>query len=88
MGSKRKLSAQILDVICSRHKNITDFYDLFYEWVEQQNYPVYMSEYDAPIKEIYAFKRLSTLSSNNNKKKTIEKLYWNGKGEINKTELF
>ena len=29
MGSKRKLASEILYKITNRHKNITDFYDLF-----------------------------------------------------------
>ena len=30
----------------------------------------------------------STLSATNNSKKTIEKLYWNGKGNVRQTKLF
>lgn len=60
----------------------------FYEWANDINYPVYISEYTAPFNEIHAFKHRSSLSSTNNKKQTIEKIFWNGKGEIIKNTLF
>ena len=63
-------------------------YDAFYQWVNDCHYPVYISEYDAPFNEIHAFTHRSSLSATNNKKKTIEKLYWNGKGNVNQTKLF
>lgn len=63
-------------------------YDSFYGWVEDCPYPVYISEYSAPFEEVHAFKHRSSLSATNNKKKTIEKIFFNGKGIINKTELF
>ena len=51
-------------------------------------HPVYVSEYDTPLTEVMAFKHRSSLSATNNKKQTIEKIFWNGKGEVNKTKLF
>ena len=65
-------------------------YDDFYKWALNQDYPVYISEYDAP-KEFTLVKQIahrSTFSATNNAKKTIENLYWNGKGNPNKTTLF
>lgn len=60
----------------------------FYEWAMDCNYPVYVSEYNSPFTEVKAFTHRSSLSATNNKKKTIEKIFWNGKGDIYKTELF
>lgn len=60
----------------------------FYEWVNEIEHPVYISEYTAPFNEIHAFNHRSSLSSTNNKKQTIEKIFWNGKGEIIKNTLF
>ena len=65
-------------------------HDDFYKWALNQDYPVYISEYDAP-KDLTLVKQIahrSTLSGTNNAKKTIENLYWNGKGNPNKTTLF
>lgn len=50
-------------------------YEKFYRWVNEINYPVYISEYDAPFQEIEAFRHRSSLSATNNKKKTIEKIF-------------
>lgn len=63
-------------------------HDAFYKWAEDIEYPVYISEYAAPFKEIDAFKHRSSLSATNNKKKTIEKIFWNGKGSPVKYKLF
>ena len=63
-------------------------HDLFYKWAAQINYPVYISEYDAPFQEVHAFTHRSSLSATNNKKQTIEKIFWNGKGNVNQTKLF
>ncbi len=60
----------------------------FFEWANDIEHPVYVSEYDTPLTEVMAFKHRSSLSATNNKKKTIEKIFWNGKGEINRTTLF
>lgn len=38
------------------------------------------------IQEMFAHR--SSLSATNNKKKVVEKLFWNGKGNINQTKLF
>lgn len=63
-------------------------YDRFYQWVTDQNHPVYISEYEAPFQEVEAFRHRSSLSATNNKKKTIERIFWNGKGNVTKTKLF
>lgn len=61
----------------------------FYEWANDINYPVYVSEYNSPLEMVEMFKHRSSLSSTNNKKQVIEKLFWNGKGDnINQTKLF
>lgn len=60
----------------------------FYQWASEIDYPVYISEYDAPFQEVHAFTHRSSLSATNNKKKTIEKIFWNGKGNVNQTQLF
>lgn len=65
-------------------------HDAFYDWALNVDYPVYISEYQMPdtFKEVHAFKHRSSLSATNNKKVTIEKLFWNGKGNININTLF
>lgn len=63
-------------------------HDKFYEWANDTNYPVYISEYDTPFEAIEGFNHRSSLSATNNKKKTVEKIFWNGKGEIRQTKLF
>jgi hypothetical protein len=63
-------------------------YDKFYKWFEQLPIPAYLSEYNAPFEEVHAFKHRSSLSATNNKKVTIEKLFFNGKGNVNQTKLF
>lgn len=60
----------------------------FYEWFTNCEYPAYLSEYDAPFEQVHAFTHRSSLSATNNKNKTIEKLFWNGKGQPNQTKLF
>ncbi len=63
-------------------------YEKFYQWVRDIDYPVYISEYDAPFIEVSAFTHRSSLSATNNKKKTVEKIFWNGKGNVVETRLF
>ncbi|MFA5243684.1 MAG: DNA adenine methylase [Pedobacter sp.] len=63
-------------------------HERFYQWANDCQYPVYISEYDAPFEEVESFTHRSSLSATNNKKKTIEKIFWNGKGIINQTKLF
>jgi len=60
----------------------------FYQWANDMPYPVYISEYDAPFECIERFTHRSSLSATNNKKKTIESIFWNGKGAIFTTKLF
>jgi len=63
-------------------------HDAFYEWFSNLDYPAYLSEYDAPFEKIEMFSHRSSLSATNNKKKVFESIFWNGKGEINKSTLF
>ena len=63
-------------------------YDKFYDWANDNPHPVYISEYDAPFAEVHAFTHRSSLSATNNKKKTVEKIFWNGNGNTNVTTLF
>ena len=63
-------------------------YERFYQWANECPHPVYISEYDAPFKKVHAFTHRSSLSATNNKKKTIEKIFWNGKGDYYETKLF
>ena len=63
-------------------------YDKFYEWFSNLDYPAYLSEYNAPFEEVHAFKHRSSLSATNNKKKVIEKIFFNGKDNFYNYELF
>ena len=63
-------------------------YEAFYKWANEIEYPVYISEYDAPFEKIEMFKHRSSLSATNNKKKVFESIFWNGKGNIFKSTLF
>lgn len=63
-------------------------HDRFFEWVMDIKHAVYVSEYQASLKEIDAFSHRSSLSATNNKKKTVEKLFWNGKGHAIHHTLF
>lgn len=63
-------------------------FDKFDEWFANIPYPAYLSEYDAPFAQVHAFTHRSSLSATNNKKKTIEKIFWNGKGSHYKSTLF
>ena len=63
-------------------------HDDFYQWASDCSYPVYVSEYDSPLIQVDAFKHRSSLSATNNRRKTIEKIFWNGKGNIAQQKLF
>lgn len=63
-------------------------HDEFYDWANEIKHPVYISEYDAPFDKIEMFTHRSSLSATNNKKKTFESIFWNGKGLINGYKLF
>jgi site-specific DNA-adenine methylase len=63
-------------------------HERFYEWANDCPYPVYISEYSTPFKEVHAFRHRSSLSATNNKKQTIEKIFYNGQGVFAKTKLF
>lgn len=60
----------------------------FYQWANDCPHPVYISEYSAPFKMIEMFSHRSSLSATNNKKKTVESIFWNEKGCIFETKLF
>lgn len=62
-------------------------HDKFYQWAQDIETPVYISEYSAPFKEVMAFTHRSTLSATANNK-VVEKLFFNGRGNPNKTTLF
>jgi len=56
MGSKRKLASDILKTITSRHKDITDFYDLFggcgsvsFNAINDYNFNVHYNELNSHI---------------------------------------
>jgi len=63
-------------------------HDKFYEWFAKLPYPAYLSEYSAPFEMIEMFSHRSSLSATNNAKKTVESIFWNGRGNIYKTKLF
>ena len=63
-------------------------HEAFYKWANEIEYPIYISEYDAPFEKIEMFAHRSSLSATNNKKKVFESIFWNGKGEITKQTLF
>lgn len=63
-------------------------HDRFYDWFVNIPYPAYLSEYDAPFECVERFTHRSSLSATNNKKKTIESIFWNGKGDVYNTKLF
>lgn len=54
-------------------------HDEFWNWVREQNVPVFVSEYQAPedMKIVLSIERTSLLSSKSRVKK-IENVYWNG----------
>jgi site-specific DNA-adenine methylase len=51
-------------------------YDKFYEWVNNSPYTIYVSSYEAPMKEVLAIEHRSTLSATANNK-VVEKLFCN-----------
>ena len=55
-------------------------HDDFWKWVREQTVPVFVSEYTAPddFECILEVEHISTLSSTNNSKRVVEKLFWNG----------
>lgn len=55
----------------------------FWEWVMTRDFPVFVSEYKAPegVQCIAEFEHRSTISATMNNK-VLEKLFWNGKGEL------
>jgi len=63
-------------------------HDKFYQWAADCPHPVYISEYSAPFEMIEMFSHRSSLSATNKAKKTIESIFWNGKGDVYKMKLF
>ena len=63
-------------------------HEKFYDWANEVEYPVYISEYNAPFEMVEMFSHRSSLSATNNAKKTVESVFWNGKGMNYKTKLF
>jgi len=66
MGSKRKLAKQIVDKILE--------YNPEDNWIRNNPFQIFLSEYDAPFKVILEMPHRSSLSATHNKK-TVEKLY-------------
>ena len=71
-----------------KYKEDEFVHDKFYKWASEVDFPVYVSEYNSEFQEVHAFEHISKMSATNNKKNTIERLFWNGKGEANKHKLF
>ena len=71
-----------------KYKEDEFVHDKFYQWASEVDFPVYVSEYNSEFQEVHAFEHISKMSATNNKKNTIERLFWNGKGEANKHTLF
>lgn len=63
-------------------------HEKFYQWANDIDVPVYISEYDAPFEVIEGFKHRSSLSATNNGKKVFESIFWNGKGNVSQQKLF
>lgn len=63
-------------------------YDAFYNWASGVDFPVYISEYAAPFECVEVFAHKALLNQNDNNKKVVERLFWNGKGEVFKHKLF
>jgi site-specific DNA-adenine methylase len=51
-------------------------YDKFHKWVKNNPYKIYISEYNAPFKEVLSFEHRTKMSATTNNK-VIEKLYCN-----------
>ena len=69
--------------------NVVFDHDKFYEWALECDFPVYISEYNMPkeFEQVCAFAHRSSFAVGRNDK-TVEKLFWNRKGEPFITTLF
>jgi len=55
-------------------------YDTFYEWVETREFPVYFSDYNAPVGFTCVFEKVVECKLNFRKRSTrTERLFWNGR---------
>lgn len=61
-----------------KHKNIGFDYERFYDWVERQSQPIFISEYQMPEDRfvcIAEIQRTETFSASNNSKKLAERIF-------------
>ena len=82
MGSKRKIARVILNFLRNIHPEAENLYDLFGGGGAISFNALGL------FKEVHAISHRSILSATNKSKKTIEKIFWNGKGKYFKTTLF
>lgn len=54
-------------------------HDVFYSWVKNNPYTVFVSGYEAPLDSVLEIDTRSTLSATNNSKRVVEKLFINRK---------
>ena len=59
-----------------------------YKWIEKCKYPVYLSSYESHLTCVAEFAHRSTLSSSNNSKQTVERLFSNVKSRFVQKDLF
>lgn len=60
----------------SKYQNDID-HDKFYNWVKNNPYKIYVSSYEFDLPCVYEMEHISTLSSTNNSKRVVEKLFCN-----------
>ena len=58
-------------------------HELFYNWVKNSPYKIYVSSYDFDLPCVLELSHRSTLSATNNSKKVVEKLFCNRQEDIN-----
>jgi site-specific DNA-adenine methylase len=52
-------------------------HDALHDYIEKSPYKIYLSSYESPLKCVYGIEHRGTLSSTNNNKKVVEKLFCN-----------
>lgn len=62
----------------AKYKESIDYQKL-YEWINNSQYKIYLSSYEAPMEEVMSIEHRSVLSATNNSKKVLEKLFVNHK---------